>query len=61
MALFEDQIGNPYLVLGTVERGQWQAGMQGQLDHAAPRAHTADIKSYHTLGDPRPRWMPDDE
>jgi hypothetical protein len=58
---FADQVGNPYLLFGTVERQTWKEGMQGRLDVDTLRAHTADIKSYHTLNDPRPRWMPADE
>jgi hypothetical protein len=54
----EDQIGNPYLVVGTVEREAWKEGMRGTRELDGLRAHTADIKSYHRLSDPRRRWMP---
>jgi hypothetical protein len=53
-----EMIGAPYGVIGTVQREHWKASLQGGgggID--AFRACTADIKSYHTLNDPRPRWV----
>lgn len=57
----DDMTGNPYLVLGTVDLKHWKAGMRNGMRMEDLRAHAADIESYYTLHDPRPRWMPADE
>lgn len=52
-----DAIGNPYQVLGVVDRKTWQASLSTPLDLDEMLRHTADIKRHYTLDDPRPRWV----
>ncbi len=52
-----EMIGNPYHVLGTVELKHWKEAMRNGMRMEDLRAHTADIKSFYTLNDPRPRWV----
>lgn len=57
-----EKIGTPYFVLGTVDVGYWEEGMRhDRMEMDDLRAHTADIKSYHTLSDPRRRWVSADD
>lgn len=51
-------IGNEYFVVGTVERKAWQRGMKEKVGLDEVLAHTADIKTYMKVHDPRPRWVP---
>jgi MinD superfamily P-loop ATPase len=56
-------VANDYLVMGVVERRTWQKGLSEALPIQTLLEHTADIKQYYTLTDPRPRWVlssPDD-
>lgn len=50
-------VGNPYFVLGVVERTFWKKGLTGTLDLNKTLEHTADIKRYMTLRDPRRHWV----
>ncbi|MBV9774393.1 MAG: hypothetical protein JO040_10615 [Gemmatimonadetes bacterium] len=50
-------VGNRYMVMGIVERKTWQKGRDAPLGWEELLEHTADIKQYFTLLDPRPRWI----
>jgi hypothetical protein len=50
-------VGNPYLVLGVVERRTWQKGMRERLAWEELLEQTADIKQHMELHDPRPTWV----
>jgi hypothetical protein len=52
-----DVIGNPYLVLGVVERRTWQKGMREGNTLEEVLEHTAAIERYMELHDPRPTWV----
>lgn len=53
-----DVIGNDYVVVGTVERASWKKGMAEMVTLDETLKHTADIKQYLVLQDPRMRWGP---
>ena len=53
-------VGNDYLVMAVVERRTWQKGNAGSTEWDELLEHTADIKKYYTLHDPRPTWGPAD-
>jgi len=50
-----EAIGNPYLVLGTVDRKFWQKSLREASSYEELFQHTSDIKKHYTLLDPRPR------
>ncbi len=56
--LSPDVIGNEYVVVGTVERASWKKGMAETVLLEETLKHTADIKEYLVLQDPRMRWGP---
>lgn len=53
---FSEQIGNPYLVIGTVQLGHFKEGLRedDRTTIESLRANTADIKTYLQISDPRP-------
>jgi hypothetical protein len=53
-------IGSEYHVAAVVERKVWARAQTEPLSSREMLDHAADIKSYYTLHDPRPRWMPAD-
>lgn len=54
-------IGNAYLVLGTVEKAAWRAGLKQGQTLEELRAHAADIKEYLTIEYEPGGWFPADE
>jgi hypothetical protein len=50
-------IGNEYFVVGTAEPKAWQRAMKEKVALEEVLAHTADIKTYMEVDDPRPRWV----
>jgi hypothetical protein len=53
-------VGNEYLVVGVMERKAWERGRREAMYWNYIREHTADIKNYFTLSDPRRVWLPAD-
>lgn len=51
-------VGNPYLVLGTVQLKAWREGIQRPLTLEQIRDQTSDFKRYLKLSVDRGGWMP---
>ena len=55
-------IGNEYIVLGTIERKVWQAGVRGSgTEFGEVLKHTADFKRVYDLEYDPGGWYPADE
>jgi hypothetical protein len=54
-------VGNPYLVVGTVEMKAWRAGMAAPMTIDQMLAHAADFKQYLTLEYDPGGWGPAEE
>lgn len=51
-------VGNPYLILGTVELKAWRQGLQRSLPLEQIRKRTAEFKQYIELSVDRGGWKP---
>ncbi|HEX8429725.1 MAG TPA: hypothetical protein VF625_00505 [Longimicrobium sp.] len=60
LARAPEVVGNEYLVAGVMERKAWERGRTKAMSWDEAREHTADIKKYFTLSDPRRVWLPTD-
>ncbi len=47
-------VGNPYIILGTMEKKAWRGGLHRPIPISELRAHTHDFKAY--LGELRVSW-----
>lgn len=55
------RIGNDYLIIGTVEKPAWRAGMKQPTSLEEMRAHVSDFKQYEELRMTRGGWYPEDQ